>query len=417
MTESVRLLQIANRMKEEQLSKKELLATGNSVNVSDEVVGSLPRLFYNHCLNKTKLRKFTSFGTNTFQDLIQDAINKGIITEPVFHNKQHLFTRHDIARLWEHFGFSSYRDEHVPRAIAVENQKGGTGKSTTTATLATATALDITTNAKVLIIEIDPQGSNGQGMINQATVESDAIYLTPIDLTLGMYEPDSEFQDLIDDGYSEEEIILASPFNTHLPNLDVMPAFSTDERFLHQFWKADDDMKDEFICRFRRDIMPVLKSKYDIIYIDTPPQESPLLWLVNEAIDCLLIPITPREYDYASTVNYSLTTSRRFESLPSKGSNLIWSRFLVVNHNEKSNTELSTVSKLTRTVQDRLLSSCIIHSELISYASSMNRTALDVAKQEKVCSGAKYDEAIASINQTYKQIIREIKTISIKETL
>ncbi len=90
MTESVRLLQIANRMKEEQLSKKELLATGNNVNVSDEVVGSLPRLIYNHCLNKTKLRRFTSFGTNTFQDLIQDAINKGVITEPVFHNKQHL---------------------------------------------------------------------------------------------------------------------------------------------------------------------------------------------------------------------------------------------------------------------------------------------------------------------------------------
>lgn len=313
MNEVDRLIAVGQRMQKEQLSKKELLVTERKVKVTDDIVGELPRLIYNHCLNKTAVRKQTPFGTNTFQDRIQEAIDSGVITEPVFHNKQHLFTRHDIAALWEHWGFEKYRDHHVPRAIAVENQKGGTGKSTSTTTLATATALDLNTNARVLVMELDPQGTNGQGMINQTIVSDDAVFLTPVDLILGEFENDSEFQGLINAGYTEHEIIQNSPFNTHLPNLDVMPAFSTDERFLSMFWQADHETQIKLLTRLSKVIIPALKEKYDLIFIDTPPQESPLVWVVNEALDCLLIPVTPREYDYASTVNYAITTGARFK--------------------------------------------------------------------------------------------------------
>ena len=88
----------------------------------------------------------------------------------------------------------------------------------------------------------------------------------------------------------------------------------------------------------------------------------------------------------------------------------------MVNHDEKSKPERDTIDKLSRTVQDRLLSSYMVHSELVVTASTLNRTALDVAKSEKRVSSKKYDETVNSINSVYRQVIREIKAISTKQS-
>ncbi|EGU47179.1 ParA [Vibrio ichthyoenteri ATCC 700023] len=413
MNEVDKLNQIAENMKKEQLNHRELIAQQTSVEVSDKEVDGMDRLIYNHCLNKKAFRELTRLSPITFQNKIQKSIDEHIIQEPIYQNKQHLFTRDHILTLMEYWDMPKYRDTYHSRVIAIENQKGGTGKSTTSSTLSVAAALDLDANAKVLLIDLDPQGTLGQGMITN--VDSDAFYLTAVDIILGKFENSGDYSDLISQGYTDREIILNSPFNTHLPNLDVMPAFATDERFHDLFWQAEsDELKTELVCRFAQEIVPILKEKYDLIFIDTPPQESPLIWVANEALDCLLVPISPREYDFASTTNYLMTTTTRFKSLPSKGNNLLWSRILVVNHDEKSKPERDVVDKLSRTVQDRLMSSYIIHSDLVVTAAELNRTALDIAKTEKRVSNKKHDETITSINSVYRQFIREVKSVSVK---
>ena len=413
MNEVDKLDQIAQNMKKEQLNHRELIAQRTSVNVSDEEVDGMDRLIYNHCLNKKAFRELTRLSPITFQNKIQKAIDEQVIPEPIYQNKQHLFTRTHIQTLMEHWNMPKYRDVYQPRVVAIENQKGGTGKSTTSATLSVATALDLDTNAKVLLIDLDPQGTLGQGMISN--VGNDAFYLTAVDIILGELEDEGDYAELLSQGYTDKEIILNSPFSSHLSNLDVMPAFATDERFHDLFWQTDsDEQKTELVCRFAKEIIPVLKEKYDLIFIDTPPQESPLIWVANEALDCLLVPISPREYDFASTTNYLMTTTARFKSLPTQGNNLLWSRVLVVNHDEKSKPERDVVDKLSRTVQDRLMSSYMIHSDLVVTAAELNRTALDIAKAEKRVSSKKYDETITSINSVYRQFIREIKSVSTK---
>ncbi|EIO4563329.1 ParA family protein [Vibrio parahaemolyticus] len=413
MNEVDKLNHIVQNMKKEQLNHKELIAQRTSVHVSDEEVDGMDRLIYNHCLNKKSFRELTRLSPITFQNRVQKAIDEQVIPEPIYQNKQHLFTRSHIQTLMEHWNISKYRDTYEPRIVAVENQKGGTGKSTTSATLSVAAALDLDTNAKVLLIDLDPQGTLGQGMISN--VANDAFYLTAVDVILGKFESSGDYAELVAQGYSDRDIILNSPFNTHLPNLDVMPAFATDERFHDVFWQTEsDELKTELIRRFAKEIVPILKEKYDLIFIDTPPQESPLIWVANEALDCLLVPISPREYDFASTTNYLMTTAARFKSLPSQGLNLLWSRVLIVNHDEKSKPERDVVEKLSRTVQDRLMSSYILHSDLVVTAAELNRTALDIAKAEKRVSNKKYDETITSINSVYRQFIREIKSVSVK---
>ncbi|MBH04992.1 MAG: chromosome partitioning protein ParA [Phycisphaeraceae bacterium] len=414
MRELDRLQQIAENMKSEQLTHKELIAQRTHINVSDEEIDGMDRLIYNHSLNKKSFREFMKLAPVTFQNRIQKEIDDGVIPEPIYQNKQHLFTRMHIQTLMDHWGMPKYSDQYEPRAIAIENQKGGTGKSSTSAILATASALDLQTNAKVLLIDLDSQGTLGQSMIS-TNVDDDAIYLTAVDIALGKKESTGDYANLVQNGYTDREIILNAPFSTHLPNLDVMPAFSTDERFHDLFWQAQtDEEKNQLVSRFAHEVIPVLKEKYDLIIIDTPPQESPLIWMVNEAIDCLLVPISPREYDFAATANYLLTTHARFEGLPSNGNNLLWSRVLIVNHDEKSPSELDVIDKLSRTVQDRLLSTYIVHSELVAAAAELNRTALDVAKSEKLVPPRKYDDAMTSINSVYKQFIREIKSISVR---
>jgi cellulose biosynthesis protein BcsQ len=414
MHELDRLQQIAENMKTEQLSHKELIAQRTHINVSDEEIDGMDRLIYNHSLNKKGFREFTKLAPITFQNRIRKAIDEGVIPEPIYQNKQHLFTRMHIHTLMDHWGMQKYSDKYKPRSVAVENQKGGTGKSSTAAILATASALDLNMNAKVLLIDLDSQGTLGQSMIS-TNVENEAIYLTAVDIALGKMERTGDYASLVEAGYTDREIILNAPFSTHLPNLDVMPAFNTDERFHDLFWQAQsNEDKTKLISRFAHEVIPVLKEKYDLIFIDTPPQESPLIWMVNEALDCLLVPISPREYDFAATTNYLMTTHARFEGLPSKGENLLWTRVLIVNHDEKSPSELDVIDKLSRTVQDRLLSTYIVHSELIATAAELNRTALDVAKSEKRVAPKKHDEAMTSINSVYKQFIREITSISVK---
>jgi hypothetical protein len=164
-------------------------------------------------------------------------------------------------------GYPRYRDYYQSRTIIVQNHKGGTGKSTTSVALAVAAALDLQLNARVLVIEWDPQGSIGSGMIQ--SVSEDDVFLTAIDAILGVYEEGSEYKKYLDMGYSEAEIIENMPFSTHLPNLDVITAFPTDARFKDKYWQCSKEERTQLLLRFKEVIMPVLKAKYDLIIFDT----------------------------------------------------------------------------------------------------------------------------------------------------
>ncbi len=272
--------------------------------------------------------------------------------------------------------YPKYRDHYVSRAIVTQNHKGGTGKSTTSVALAVAAALDLQLNARVLMIEWDPQGSIGSSMIQ--SVSEDDVFLTAIDAILGIYEENSEYKKYLDLAFSEEEIITNMPFSTHLPNLDVITAFPTDARFKDKYWQCTREERTSLLLRFKEVILPMLKQNYDLIIIDTPPEDSPLIWAADEAADGILVAVSPREYDYASTTDFMLTISERFKQSPSKGDNLKWFKVLAVNVDDKSPYERIVLDKLIRTVQDLLMSANIKNSEAFKAAASKGRTVLDI---------------------------------------
>ena len=86
------------------------------------------------------------------------------------------------------------------KAIAIFNQKGGVGKTTTNINLAACLAIK---NKKVLIIDIDPQGNTTSGV----GIAKDGLDYTSYDI-------------LVDKKVSAEKCIM----KTSVKNLDIIPA-------------------------------------------------------------------------------------------------------------------------------------------------------------------------------------------------
>lgn len=410
-----KLKSIGQKMQQENASLKEVLSEQAKVRFKDDVLDNgVTRLIHNHAVNKTKLGvDVLGLSKNTYIKRINEAIDAGVIDEPYIYNKAHMFTLAQVHALMEHFKFEKYTTHYKPKVVSIQNYKGGTGKSTTTISLAIKTALDMDLNANVLIVDLDPQGSAARGLIT-VEKEEDTMYLTTADLLCADSESEGEVAQFMAAGYSFKDIVIASPFQTHIPNLSVITAFPTDERFTDHYWSLSEDLQTEFLQRFAQKIIPILKEKFDVIFLDLPPQNSPITWSALEAADMVLAPITPRTYDYTSTTSYILTLADMCESLPSKGENVEWFKILPVNYTEKDKHEKKIYNRLLRTVGSDLLPKPISHSPLFLEVADLNRSIYDITKSESKCTSIQFEDAISSVNAAYSTFIDELKMLASK---
>lgn len=147
------------------------------------------------------------------------------------------------------------------KAIAIFNQKGGVGKTTTNINLAACLALK---GKKVLILDIDPQGNTTSGIgVSKKTLEKTVYNI------------------LVDDEFDLREAII----NTSVENLDLIPA-SVDlagaEVELVQIDGREKALKNG---------LDKIRDNYDYIFIDCPPSLGLLTINSLAAVDSVLIPI------------------------------------------------------------------------------------------------------------------------------
>lgn len=149
----------------------------------------------------------------------------------------------------------------MAKAIAIFNQKGGVGKTTTNINLGACLAR---IGKKVLVVDIDPQGNTTSGIGIRKRTLKNTIYDV-----------------LINENCNVKEAILS----TKTDNLDIIPA-SVDlagaevelvsiEGREKRLKKAIDSIRDE----------------YDYIFIDCPPSLGILTINSLTAVDSVLIPI------------------------------------------------------------------------------------------------------------------------------
>ena len=157
------------------------------------------------------------------------------------------------------------RSTKMGRIIAIANQKGGVGKTTTVINLSASLA---SLGKKVLAIDMDPQGNMSSGL----GVDKNEVEKTVYDLIIG--------------NIGIEECI----YEEVIENLDVLP--SNIDLSAAEIELIGVDNK-EYILR---DKVNKVKEKYDFIIIDCPPALSMLTINAMTTSDSVLVPIQCEYY-------------------------------------------------------------------------------------------------------------------------
>ena len=143
--------------------------------------------------------------------------------------------------------------------VAIANQKGGVGKTTTAINIATAMAA---TGWRTLLIDLDPQGNASTGIGISASERERSSY------------------DLLVD----EAPLSACIMPTKIPGLDIVPA-TVDLSGAEIELVAVENRTDRLRNAFARD------NAYDICFIDCPPSLGLLTLNALSAADTLLVPL------------------------------------------------------------------------------------------------------------------------------
>ena len=151
------------------------------------------------------------------------------------------------------------------RVVAIANQKGGVGKTTTAVNLSASLAV---AEQRVLLVDLDPQGNASTG-----------VGLSPRTVEVGSYE-------LLLREVTVRDI--ARP--TEMPHLDVVAA-TQDLVGIERELVGEDDSATRL-----RDALAPVRDTYDFIIIDCPPSLGMLTVNALTAADLVIVPMQCEYY-------------------------------------------------------------------------------------------------------------------------
>jgi chromosome partitioning protein len=235
------------------------------------------------------------------------------------------------------------------RILAVTNQKGGVGKTTTSVNLAASFAA---TKRRVLLIDIDPQGNATMG----CGVDKRNLQYSTTEVLLGSTSAAKAIMPLQDSGFA------------------IMPANQ-------DLVAAEVALMGKPGCESRlRDALQAVRGDYDLLLIDCPPALNMLTVNALVAADGVLIPMQC-EYYALEGLTALVNTIEQIRSGPNP--HLEIDGILRTMFDPRNNLANEVSSQLIEHFRDKVLRTIIPRNVRLAEAPSFGRPALQYDKESR----------------------------------
>ena len=241
----------------------------------------------------------------------------------------------------------------MAKTIAIANQKGGVGKTTTSINLAAGLAY---LGKKVLLIDFDPQGNATQGVGHEVELNDLTVY----DALL----TDSDINSCIK--------------TLSRPPLDILPANISLAGADLEIAKIEDNRE-----HILKDKLDKVKDNYDYIIIDCPPSLGLLNTNALTAANSVLIPVQC-EYYALEGVTQLLQTIRLVQRLFNP--RLVIEGVLLTMYDARTNLSAEVTQEVHKHFKEKAYSTHIPRNIKLSEAPSVGKSIYDY---DMNCEGAR----------------------------
>jgi chromosome partitioning protein len=299
------------------------------------------------------------------------------------------YTLEEVNDMRRVFGTRPWREASDPLSIiAVQNFKGGVGKSTLSVHLAQHLAIR---GYRVCLIDCDSQGSSTTmlGYIPDLDiVEEDTLY---------PFIRNAEMSSL---AYAVRE--------THWNGLFLIPAnlrlYSAEYELAARIARSDGML----LNRLAEGIASI-QEHFDVVILDPPPALGTVSLSVMRAANALLIPVPPTVVDFTSTTSFLAMLHESMGVLAERGLpiDLKWIRFVATRADEQKSVQRELLQIMRNLFGENMLRSVLRDSAEIDNASARMMSVYELG--QPVTSRETYQRCLNYLNAVNAEIETQVR--------